>query len=303
MSYRIRRVEASAGWWRSLAQRLAAKLPLIPGFQSAVKWLALRGVLPRRAWTHLPPIGVHRLEPFPGISFLYGASVTDQLARSIVWTNLRDWEFATVLAFVRLAPSSRAFIDVGAYSGIYSVLVSAANPRIKVIAIEPNRSLFPLLQRNLQLNHVRGEARWAGAGAESGRSRLVVPPDTTTAHLVKADDSPCDDLVPVGTLDQVAASLGPVDLLKIDVEGSELDVLDGARRLLREHHPRIVIEALTAARAGEITELLRSFDYSSFVSLLPDGPALLADSRAHDPRHPNILCSVEAASDLMRLIS
>lgn len=285
--------------WKPAARRVASLLPAVPGVQAAITRLARSGVLPPSAWIHIPPTGVHELEPAPGVRFRYRACVEDQLARSIVWTDFRHWEYATILAFVRLARMSRGFVDVGAYTGAYSLVAAAANPDIEIVAIEPNARIFPLLQGNLRLNGIRCQSRMEGLGARPGSARLVVPDDATTAHLTGDGAQSAGQPVIVETLDQVANSMATVDLVKIDVEGSELDVLEGGRETLRSHCPRMIIEALTAERASDLMRFLRPLGYRTYVSMLPSGPAPLNDPERHDTRHPNLLCAVDDTDALI----
>ncbi|BCX19561.1 MAG: hypothetical protein KatS3mg117_3243 [Geminicoccaceae bacterium] len=67
-------------------------------------------------------------------------------------------------------------------------------------------------------------------------------------------------LVPTATLDQLLEAAFPPDLVKIDVEGAELLVLDGAERLLREVRPTLLVE-VAAENAEAATERFRRAGY------------------------------------------
>jgi hypothetical protein len=53
-----------------------------------------------------------------------------------------------------------------------------------------------------------------------------------------------------------------VDLIKIDVEGAELDVLRGSQRILKDYHPKIICECLSKKSEKEIRKLLKKFKYN-----------------------------------------
>jgi len=77
---------------------------------------------------------------------------------------------------------------------------------------------------------------------------------------------------PVATvsLDDYADKYGVVpSFVKMDVEGAEVAVLDGARRILREYHPRLLIELHGAESEAGCRERLQSAGYTSFRLISP----------------------------------
>jgi FkbM family methyltransferase len=143
-------------------------------------------------------------------------------------------------------------IDAGAHVGYYALHAAAAvGPTGSVHAFEPAPANAARLRANAALNSfatlvvnetavaaTSGEARFGlvHAEGETGWSALAVPsgPQTeeTRARTVSLDDY-C-----------AAASLARVDFVKIDVQGTEMHVLDGARGVLERHHPHVLVEAI-----------------------------------------------------------
>ncbi|MEO7727005.1 MAG: FkbM family methyltransferase [Burkholderiales bacterium] len=146
------------------------------------------------------------------------------------------------LAFVESwVGQNAAIVEVGAYVGNHVVYYARFMRPRSILVLEPNPASIALLRRNLAENAVTavdlsalGTAA-AGTAANydlicestdnSGASRLVHSP----GGVVKS--APLDDLI-----------AGGVDFIKIDVEGMELDVLAGARRVIAESRPKIMIE-------------------------------------------------------------
>ncbi len=94
--------------------------------------------------------------------FEVGANVTaqlysdgrDSIASAIFWGRTDEFEPETVKTVAALAPSIRTFVDIGANTGIYSVLVARVNPRARVYAFEPVVGVFSALARKIQVNRL-----------------------------------------------------------------------------------------------------------------------------------------------------
>jgi FkbM family methyltransferase len=154
------------------------------------------------------------------------------------------------------------FVDVGANEGIYALFASrrVTNSGI-VYAFEPSAREFERLVQNLRLNSARnvralrlaladqvGEAELAVAGPEhSGHNTIGV-----FAYDVVRLRS---EVVSTQTLDDVVREHGIVrlDVVKLDVEGAELRVLNGGREALRRYRPLILFEVTDSALRGQGT--------------------------------------------------
>ena len=143
----------------------------------------------------------------------------------------------------RLTPDS-VFVDVGANIGNHA-LFAAAVCGARVIAFEPSQSLAEHCAANLALNSVakRVTLRHQGVGASSGRANLV-PGPICNAGMTKLDCTDDNGTIEVVCLDDVLDVLGYLPtVIKVDVEGMELDVLRGAEMTLRLCRPTLYVEA------------------------------------------------------------
>lgn len=136
-------------------------------------------------------------------------------------------KYLAALPYVQMR---RHAVDVGANVGLWSRIMEMDFD--EVTAIEPVAEHRACFARNVRRTAVLPFA----AGAECGQLRIAVPPDHTASAFV-ADDG--EDVEAV-TLDSLA--LPPVDLLKIDVEGYEVDVLMGAQWTIGAYRPVIIVE-------------------------------------------------------------
>lgn len=146
-------------------------------------------------------------------------------------------------------------VDVGANIGQFTAAVKAFWPRASVRAFEPDPDVHAVLADNARrLGGVATRAVALGARASSlplHRHHLSSM-STLRPGLVETYDAARAVLVPVVRLDDQTADLGAVDLLKVDVEGYEVEVLRGATDLLRR--TRLLLVEVSLARSGSSTE-------------------------------------------------
>jgi FkbM family methyltransferase len=241
-------------------------------------------------WSKVQPVGLQWVPCPGGGGFLYDAAARDVLARSFIWTGFRDWESTTVPLFCEFARRSTGFLDVGAFTGVYSLLACSVNPSTRVVAVEPNPSVLPSLRRNIDVNRF-GERCTPLACALSdapGTAILTIPLDTTAATL---GDSVTGNRVEVElrTGDAVLESAA-IDLVKIDAKGHELQVLRGLKRTLEDAGPAVFVECLGGDAFVEVRSFLERLGYSRFTYLGPDGPQDLDEHPRVVSGFPNYLC-------------
>ena len=191
-----------------------------------------------------------------------------------------------------LAPEGGLAIEAGANIGAHTVaLARAVGPRGAVIAFEPQRVLYQMLCANLALNEIRNvHAINAGVGAERGRARVPAIDYAAEGNFGGVTlGAERGEIVPVETLD--ASPLRRLDLLKVDVEGMELEVLTGAAKTIAQHKPTLYVEADRADRAQALIDKLLSFDYRLFLHL----PALF-DPGNYFANPENVFVDVASAN-------
>lgn len=144
-------------------------------------------------------------------------------------------------------------IDAGANIGLYSLALSSLAPKGRVYAFEPSPSAFSHLADNLRVNRA--------SNVEASQLALSDREGTVTFHdfsffsagsfssdegsLLTSDSYGSTSFeAPTTTLDTFVAERGieRVDFVKIDVEGAELSVLEGAVETLAKHKPVVVLE-------------------------------------------------------------
>ena len=138
--------------------------------------------------------------------------------------------------------------DIVAIIGWHSlVMAHAAGPQGRVFGFEPMPETFALYDTNVWQNGMTGRivAENLAVGVEPGKARLRVPGNAARTHATLSGSPVAGDGIEVGVvdLDGYAAARGirHFDVMKIDVEGSELMVIQGAARLLAAKSPPVLI--------------------------------------------------------------
>ena len=191
-------------------------------------------------------------------------------SRSIVYYGI--YEYApTQLVRSFLRPGD-TFVDVGANIGYYSVVASAlVGPRGRVVAFEPSARVRERLVRSASLNGFSQlEIRAEAVGATSGMLTLVEPESENQGLGFTTDDASAAGLrVRAVRLDDEPFAGSPVALVKVDIEGGESAVFEGARALLsRDDAPAILFESFQLERDRR---LLDELGYDIYAPCLTGG--------------------------------
>jgi FkbM family methyltransferase len=204
-------------------------------------------------------------------------------------------------------------LDVGANTGLFTLLAAAAHPTIKVCAFEPLDSVCKLLRTNLSLNprlasrinvYQLGLSNVAGtfdfyetindiglvttsSSLEIGHAQQVGPYRKQT--------------VTTETLDGWATRLdgGRISIIKIDVEGHEYAVVEGGRDTIARNRPFITIEVLGESRVDRIQELLFEQNYLDFV-ITPTALRQCLSIRHHPDGWNHLLCPSDRVAFLLQ---
>lgn len=139
-------------------------------------------------------------------------------------------------------------IDIGANVGVHTVrMASAVGANGRVYAFEPNPEVFARLQRNIELNGFGNvEIFRQGIAESAGEVTLYVNSSSNwNRNSTMVEDPRGPDNVPVQVrvcpLDNLFPS-GPVDFIKIDVEGLDLSVLRSAIGIMSTRRPTVLFE-------------------------------------------------------------
>ena len=246
---RLERVRGVLVLARRLARDAPGPLARVRVFAVALT-LGARWILRRPS----PRLRAVRLRSLGGRPFAVSDYGELQVMRDIV----ADEEYA----LPGVAPST--IVDLGANVGVAAAWFRVRYPEARIVAVEPDPATFAKLARNIGGDPAVTLVH-AAVGRESGEVALSRAPGYSVASsvAVRPPDAAETVRVPAVTLDEVCAeaAIERIDLLKLDVEGAELDVVEGCQALdavgtiVGEAHPPVLGE-----RVGEFFERLRDFD-------------------------------------------
>lgn len=247
-------------------------------------------------------------------------SVGDVKLRVPLWRPCNEWDEHDVKGYeaalidalcsaIRALPGEDVtLVDCGADIGTVSALLVARCNRVKrIVAFEPNPAAYAVLVQNLDALPIRAGAYHAAVGNFQGKGRLVSSHMDRSAHAMYIEPDDAGDIA-VRRVDDLELTPRRPVVLKIDVEGSEAAVVEGAMRTIREAsavvvafeaHPRVtlrtgsdpvmIMRALRAMRRDFVFEVdampqyRLSIDEPVFAQLPPEGVYnVIATSLGHD---------------------
>ena len=172
--------------------------------------------------------------------------------------------------------------DVGGDQGIYTIFfASKVGVQGRVFTFEPNPQSYRRIVANVELNQFPNvDVRPIGLGAQKGKLTFVFPESEPArgsadagiqAQILQEKNSRIIE-IEVNSLDDETSSSGlpQPDLVKIDVEGLEMDVLLGMKETIRKCHPNLFIEVHGADEqskddnAKQVVTFLLDAEYSVF---------------------------------------
>jgi FkbM family methyltransferase len=138
--------------------------------------------------------------------------------------------------FQRIVKPGMTVLDVGANIGIYTrFFASLVGPNGKIVAFEPEARNFGMLKRAIaglpQVTAIR-----AAIARKSGELKLFIADDLNVDHHTYDDGEGRRAVsVPAISIDEYVESGARVDVIKIDIQGAELEALEGAHRVMTEN--------------------------------------------------------------------
>jgi len=150
------------------------------------------------------------------------------------------------LSLIKPKPGSFIY-DCGANVGVYTVAAAAAFPECRILAIEPEEQNRWYLQQNIELNGLQNRVFVLDAAVHryDDEQALLILHESGDHYLAGHANGESNKGVPVRTvsLNSLAREFQPVDCIKMDIQGAELETVLGADKLLHRDFPAWSIAA------------------------------------------------------------
>lgn len=202
-----------------------------------------------------------------GLVFSMFSSNDDIVAWQFFWGGPDSYETAIIAKWVEWAREAKSVLDIGAYTGLMSIVAAMVNPHCEVHAMEPIPQTAERARINLRANNVERQVTIHNRAAanESGVEMINM---YRGGDVLGAGNSIHDkggkrifsrQMIQTVNVDQ---HLGHkrFDLIKVDVEGFETQTLMGLRRIMKRDRPKLVLE-LWKENEAEVFRLLDTLEY------------------------------------------
>lgn len=251
------------------ASRLVLRVARSPSVNHLVKPLA-RALVPR--WLSLLPADLINNTDFSGFCCLDALPAPrflmhrDPTSLELATKGLSSFGGEGLVCFAALLPQTRTFLDIGANTGVYSLMAAAHGVRT-IHAFEPVPMIHERLSANIAANRfVQARAHQIALTDRAGSITLYVPSgamptEASTREGFRPGSTPIE--VRAQTVDEFLTEhrAGPVDLMKIDTESTEPSVIEGAFATLSGDRPIILCEILQGLTEDRLHALLDRHDY------------------------------------------
>jgi FkbM family methyltransferase len=206
-------------------------------------------------------------------SFLLQNPGFTTIENEIFWFGLeKGWEKISMKLWIELVKNSDTILDIGANTGVYSLVAATVNNHAKVYAFEPVKRTSHILKQNLALNpHLK--------------IQLVEKAVSNVVSVAEFYDLPTESQYSASLNSEMLASFPnrvsyevetirldsfselnnqKIDLIKLDVEMHEPEAIEGMIEMIKKNKPTILIEILTNEIGVRIEQLLNDLGYNFY---------------------------------------
>ena len=249
------------------------KLMLLPGINHSI--IAIGRLLPNKNWVNRIPVSRN------AVSYtLSSGEIVDMLhpdmcdiAKEIFWARGKRFSKADqmVMYYVELmSKSSILFLDIGSYSGLFSLVAAKSNKSLTVRAYEIVPENYILLLTNVVMNGFQNRIKTYLRGLSDSRDELKMPKMTGLSNLPSSFSlsSKFSEgiVISISKIDDELNDFNNDCFMKIDVEGFEPEVIRGGTGFISRNKPDIICEVLLSQdTAPQIHECLDHFGYKYFL--------------------------------------
>lgn len=198
------------------------------------------------------------------------------IENEMFWAGLNsEWEHESVNIWIKLAKKSSIIFDIGANTGIFSLLAKGFNASAKIYGFEPQPNIYKCFSEQIALNNFDIKAYQLAFSNENGTTKFYnygfdTFNSNTTAGSLNSEfrNLSTQQAIEVETMRLEdflkREKISQIDLMKLDVETFEPQVLEGAGESLKIMQPIILIEIQSDEIGKKVQELLAPMQYDIY---------------------------------------
>ena len=197
----------------------------------------------------------------------------------LFWKGMEGFEPQSLKLWARISKDADTIFDLGANSGVYSLIAKSENPNSKVYAFECVDRVFDVLKKNIALNDYDVACFKQAVSNKDGIGSFIDDdaPFTYSVIVNRGLEEVADgrgvsktelhevktELITLDTFIE-QNNITSIDLMKIDVETHEPEVIEGFQKHIQAFQPTILIEIIRDAVASSLEEQFSELDYIFF---------------------------------------
>jgi FkbM family methyltransferase len=228
----------------------------------------------------IPPSGVINIKLNNNEIIKFKTNQTSFVGFRIYWYGIYNYEYTYI--FEQIIKNIKVFIDIGANSGLYSLIAAKKSNNIKILAFDPTNAAHYYLNENIRINNFADKItsfKYAISDKTEildfyevrnkkypnlkynlgGSSSLINHPQLYNKISVQAFSF--DNFLAEHSYTDLA-----IDFIKIDAEGAEPSIIRGMRSTIEKYKPIVVCEILLNDVDEEIEKIFMEFGYEFFLN-------------------------------------
>lgn len=194
----------------------------------------------------------------------------------IFWRGIYSFEPFSIKIWAHLSCESNVIFDIGANTGVYSLVSATLNPEATIYSFEPIKRIYEVLNKNVSINKFQQINTFPYAVSSfTGESDFYDMDDFDNqiasfikSHLEKHEHAKNIKKIKVSVINIddfiKTKQINKIDLIKVDVEGVEDKVFEGMQNTLKYHRPIIICEISDQNTAAKTTKLFTGLEYLFF---------------------------------------
>ncbi|MEN3323021.1 FkbM family methyltransferase [Mariniflexile soesokkakense] len=227
----------------------------------------------------IPPSGIIDIKTDSG-KIKLATNQTSYLTQLLYWNGYKNFEYSEIFENLSKNKSIDTFLDIGSNIGYYSLIACKSNQKIKAYAFEPAIGPKHYLQKNIILNNLEEniipidlalsdttglidfyeveslkykKLKYNLAGEGNAGTK------TTSRNFIK-------NTVKATTLAKFVETekINKIDLIKIDTEGTEIDILNSGIEVIKAFEPIVICETLFNTIENELDDFFNELDFDFF---------------------------------------